>query len=511
MNQILNIFRKDTRRFWPEILLSVAVTAAFVLAYPVEWLPTEGSPHIEQLQALANVLTVLVPVSWWLLIGRVVHAESLVGDRQFWITRPYEWKKLLGAKLLFLVAWLYLPFLVAQSLLLVEAGFHPLSYIPGLLFNLLLTTGILVMPLFAMAAVTANFARLTLTLLGVLIVLLGAAFVSSLGNRYGAHIPSSDRFSLPLVLCLCGAAVLLQYAARRVSQARMLLIAAPVLVAAVAFATSRSQDSQVNRYYPPPASASAAPFQLQLAPDPKRQIADSLMERDTQKFIDVPLVVAGVADGYAIQIDNVRATFSGPNGYSWTSPWEAVHNQRYLPDSGEATLQIRVDRAAYERLKAARAGLHLSFALTRLRAGATTSVVLPTRDIKLPNFGVCSVDPDWAVRSYSVSLDCRSALHQPQLTHLTTLWSDKPCSSSQPGPEHTAVADGWTGDLNPDPAEFGITSVWTPYVYFDTGRVNSSSTQWRFCPGAPFRATQYYLVDRTQMELTIPDFQFPVR
>jgi len=30
----------------------------------------------------------------------VVHAESLVGDRQFWITRPYEWKKLLTAKAL---------------------------------------------------------------------------------------------------------------------------------------------------------------------------------------------------------------------------------------------------------------------------------------------------------------------------------------------------------------------------------------------------------------------------
>jgi len=105
MNQILNIFRKDTRRFWPEIVLSLVITAAFALIYPVQWLPGTGE-RVRELQYLASVFTGLVPVSWWLLIGRVVHAETLVGDRQFWITRPYEWKKLLGAKVLFLLVWL---------------------------------------------------------------------------------------------------------------------------------------------------------------------------------------------------------------------------------------------------------------------------------------------------------------------------------------------------------------------------------------------------------------------
>ena len=73
--------------------------------------------------------------------------------------RPYDWKKLLGAKALFLVAFLYLPLLIAQCLLLFSAGFRPLSFIPGLLFNLLLITGILVLPLMAIASVTATFAR----------------------------------------------------------------------------------------------------------------------------------------------------------------------------------------------------------------------------------------------------------------------------------------------------------------------------------------------------------------
>ena len=83
----------------------------------------------------------LVPVSWWLLISRAVHAEALVGDRQFWITRPYEWKSLLAAKLLFLAIYIYASILLAQCALLRAAGFHPLSYMPGLLYNLLLLTG----------------------------------------------------------------------------------------------------------------------------------------------------------------------------------------------------------------------------------------------------------------------------------------------------------------------------------------------------------------------------------
>jgi hypothetical protein len=37
MNQILHIFKKDTRHFWPEILTSLAITAAFALVYPMRW------------------------------------------------------------------------------------------------------------------------------------------------------------------------------------------------------------------------------------------------------------------------------------------------------------------------------------------------------------------------------------------------------------------------------------------------------------------------------------------
>jgi hypothetical protein len=184
MKQILHIFAKDARRFWAEISLSVAITAAFALFFAQQWVgpdhihPAMGIPGTVGYQFViaGQLLLALVPVSWWLLITRVVHAETLVGDRQFWLTRPYEWPKLLAAKLLFLLAFLYLPIFAAQCAMLAETGFNPFAYIPGLLYNLFLLTVIVVLPLFAMATVTSNFARMTLTLLGAFLGFLALEF-----------------------------------------------------------------------------------------------------------------------------------------------------------------------------------------------------------------------------------------------------------------------------------------------------------------------------------------------
>lgn len=265
MKQVLHIFAKDSRRLWPEILITLAITAAFVWIYPVQWMSGNSSYGFHAVAGsafvvrpiLANSLVVLVPVSWWLLISRAVHAESLVGDRQFWITRPYEWRKLLAAKVLFLLAWVCLPFFIAQCLLLVLAGFHPLFWLGGLLFNLLLVTGILVIPFFALATVTSNFARLILTLLGALVAILAISALASYFDSGSVSTPYGDRISLPLLLSVCGAAIVLQYAARRVWFSRLLLISIPALLTIIGVAMPNS--ALMQRAYPRPADPQDQP------------------------------------------------------------------------------------------------------------------------------------------------------------------------------------------------------------------------------------------------------------
>jgi hypothetical protein len=107
MKQILVIFRKDARHFWAEILISLVLQAAFAVLYPRQWdYPGTGAVSysfaglFSSPDAIANLLMVLIPISWWILLARVVQDERLTGHTQFWITRPYRWPLLLSAKLL---------------------------------------------------------------------------------------------------------------------------------------------------------------------------------------------------------------------------------------------------------------------------------------------------------------------------------------------------------------------------------------------------------------------------
>jgi hypothetical protein len=184
MKQVLAIFRKDARHLWPEILASLAAVGALVLTYPQQWRAGAygnvagtsffGNPA-NPIGFVASCFIFLVPVSWFILVARMVHTERLIGNTQFWLTRPYEWPKFLAAKLLFLVTFVYAPFLGAQCILLAEAGFNPLSYFHGLFFNLIYTSCILILPFLALSVLTPNFGKLTLVLLGVILFIAGVA------------------------------------------------------------------------------------------------------------------------------------------------------------------------------------------------------------------------------------------------------------------------------------------------------------------------------------------------
>src|SRR5262245_4894148 len=103
MHQAIHIFRKDERYLWREICLFAALSALF------------GWRDYVWAEAL-------LPITAVYLIARLIHAEPIPGDTQFWITRPYEWKSLFAAKLLFIVVFINVPVLIARIRLLLHAG-----------------------------------------------------------------------------------------------------------------------------------------------------------------------------------------------------------------------------------------------------------------------------------------------------------------------------------------------------------------------------------------------------
>jgi hypothetical protein len=515
MKQILHIFAKDSRHFWPEILISLALVGALVWIYPSTWLSRStlyavagGAVPSGLLGAgfLTALLEFLIPVSWWLLIARVIHAEALVGHRQFWVTRPYEWKKLLGAKALFLAVFLYLPLLIAQCLLLFRAGFHPLSFVPGLLFNLLLITTVVVLPLLAITTVTATFAGVTLTLLAGLVCFIGYLAIS-LSFSDDASIPYSDHVSIPLTLFLLGTVVVLQYAARRVWVSRLLLVALPVLLVLTGMAVSES--TVMDRDYPRGSAGQEAPIQLTLLRD-ALQPATAYLIRAKQVQVSIPLQVSGVAEGYAVINGPVKVTVDAANGAHWTSPWQARNNQNYLPGTSESSITVLMSRAFFDQVRSTPVTLHFTVALTRAQAGKVRSIPLPAQDFSVPDFGNCSPQAD-LFHSQFFGIACMFALHQPGLTYISTRWADSPCSASQPDLNTGVQGDAWIGSLENSPAEFGIAPIRSPAIVLSNeAKVEGNKSEPRhLCPGTPVTFTQYNLVGRTQYDFTIPDFRLP--
>src|SRR5437773_7825416 len=73
MSQTLHIFRKDIRHHWPEVLVSLLLLAAFVWHEPAEW--SGNFPSFSLLQILFSFVNTLLPLSWCLMIVRLVHEE----------------------------------------------------------------------------------------------------------------------------------------------------------------------------------------------------------------------------------------------------------------------------------------------------------------------------------------------------------------------------------------------------------------------------------------------------
>ena len=154
MRQALHIFKKDVRQLWFEIAIALIVTAAFAFigARRGFWLDDPGANR----SVAWSMVQLILPLAWWILIARVVYGEILPGDRQFWITRPYRWTSLLGAKLLFIGVFVNLPLLAADVIILRAYGFLPGEEIQGLVWKQILCTLVFLLPVAAVCAITTR-------------------------------------------------------------------------------------------------------------------------------------------------------------------------------------------------------------------------------------------------------------------------------------------------------------------------------------------------------------------
>jgi len=520
MKQILAIFLKDVRHLWPEILASLAVVAALVLLYPRGWSSSEimntgriglFARYGGDADVVASILVLLVPVSWFILIARMVHSERLVGNTQFWLTRPYEWPKFLAAKLLFIACFVYAPFVLAQCILLAEGGFHPLAYLHGLFFNLFCVTFILVLPFFALSVATPSFGKLTLVALAFLLAIAGVS-VGYSALPYDITFSGADRLSdflsAAFITCGCAAIVLVQYASRRTRLSWILIGVTGLLMATLTFVDP--DRWLMGHYYPAQASAASAPLQLSLANVAVLRRAYESPETGDVEF-GIPLQVAGIPEGATVEPMAFRASIQASGGAQWQTQWKADNGKHIMREIPITVVYLRMRRSLYDQFKSAPVTLHLALAVDEAKTATTGQLPLRIEDFSIPGVGVCKGP---SPTRYSTSfIHCRAAMRQPPLTYVIGHWTEGDCPA-QPTDDGTVLGAAWVGNLDQNPAEFGITSVWQ-------FPISLSNVMWsrapgtmvvgppHLCPGSTLTFTTYRLASSEQLNVTIPDFQLP--
>lgn len=535
MKQALHIFAKDVRHFWPEVLISLGFLTALVLVCSHLWsLPQStrwGMGEIEMLTLrlglTAQILVAFVIVTWWLLITLVIHADCPVGEAKFWITRPYEWKRLLAAKLCFLAVFIYAPLVLAQMLMLAAAGLNPFASISGMLFNLMLITGIYVLPLTAIAAITSTFFRTTLTLLFVMAGIAPFAvkdifnpgrpmatnlFILLSGTSSLSHLlPTGDQFLLALLsIAACGTAIILLYAFRRPWSARIALLAAPVVVCIAVFTMPThpdlSNEAQLDLHYPPPAAGTMGPVQLSDGRDEHHLLT---VHRDSPFddfiWVSVPLLLSPIQEGTAVNPEDLEVTLTNASGFSWKTKAGGWYPEYFLPASSNRSgswpeqrrgTSFSIPLAVYDNFKSGPITLRLTLPLAELQAAKVTRIPFPVHAVSIPEVGICRA----GTLGYGM-IRCWSAFRQPQLTYVSADWSQVPCPAPQSEMKEVR-GKTWMGYSDAEPADMGIVPIQYSDASFMPDHNNPTGGKY-LCTGTPITFTQYKLVYRTHTSLTL--------
>lgn len=224
MPQALQIFLKDSRQFRYPIVLLLAWTATFAAAstrrWPIDGQDAPGLPLFEM--AVGGLAFYLFPIAWCYLIAQVIHADALADHRQFWLTRPYHRGSLAAAKAMFVLAYLTVPLMLAQAVIVVFSGLPLWPHAAGLIWNQVLLTIALVLPAAAVAAMTSTLSQFVVGALLVPAVLFvsGVRFLQSWGGLGWTRIALAAVAVLGITLTV----LLLQFARRRTSMSKRIAV-----------------------------------------------------------------------------------------------------------------------------------------------------------------------------------------------------------------------------------------------------------------------------------------------
>jgi hypothetical protein len=495
MNQVLNIFRKDVRHLWIEIAASLALTIGFVWFDLREWSESRAMAYGAGAVAyglLSGLVVPLLPISWMLLIVRAVHSESLVGDRQFWVTRPYDWKKLLAAKLLFILTFIILPLFLADVFLLAKAGFSPLSYLGALLWLQLFWTLFLLLPTAALATVTRNIGHMLLALLFILLFGIGMGIISSAIPNSG-YASTTANACLFFVAAAVVAVILLQYSRRKTNLSRRLLFSLGAIIALILIA---APYRTLIAHDFPLAVGSNAPLQLTLLPS---RPPDEAAKIGNSVIVHLPFTYSGMPKDSFVMLKGRMLTLTNAQGAHWDSGWQAS-GLSVFPDQNSLNTDFYMPKEDFDRMKSSPVQAHLLLAFTLFRDHDQKQMIVPSGEFYVPDFGFCTAQSiAWS------PLTCRIPLHTAEYLLISVEEAKTTCP---PGNNELPPDPGSVGRQlleGERPVEPGLTPVQITRVTLSDGSSSSGANR-GICPGTPITLSTPEETGHSRIELQFDNF-----
>lgn len=408
MRQALHIFKKDVRYLrWEIIVLQLVL---------VLWMSTETWHAVSFPDIWAPPL--LLVCMWALFCARLIQAEAIPGDRQFWITRPYDWRSLLAAKMLFIAAFVSAPFLFAEAATLGLTGFSIAKSIPALLCSVAFVTIVPILLFCALASLTRGLVQWTLC------VFLPVGGLTTLNDVVNRNAIGSQWIGYSVMIAVlapvCAAVLLWQYK-RRQTLASGVAMGAGMVAVVLITNDLHSADLQLRLLKP---KVDPSPIQLALHPVSRRapRAPGDLTWTTTHDWVWLafPIDVSGLPEGTDVFSDRVRIDFSDEGSQMRFSHADVAQS---LEHGNQGYRQIvMVDRRFYESAKNRLTRLKFTYDLTLLGNRSSTLLHANDRRVPVPGVGLCSA----LGRGLVESIDCVSALRDPANILTVKLGQEEP-------------------------------------------------------------------------------------
>jgi len=393
MRQALHIFKKDARCLWYEISLVWLFAGVF------------ASLHIHAdyayFSGLSEVVLVIAAV---LLIGRLILAEAITGDRQFWITRPYRWQGLLAAKVLFIIGFVNLPIFVAQVFIVLIDGFPLGSNVPGLLWSQFLLLACVALPFAAIASVSSGIAPFIASQLIVLLV--GAGMLALFTPFATRALGGLDWVRYSIAVVAFGAIALtvlfIQYKTRRTYFTRCVAVGEIALgaLAFIAMPSSFALAVQSGHSKQPSLGSS---IQATFGEVPEHQFSTGQVPHKIAMVF--PILLRGLPEGTDVQGD----VFS----ISLQSPADCGNFSRTPISAGSSIIHVNcfIDTKFFEQQRGTPVTLHASLYFTLFGNRQIQTLPFNSDFLNAPAGLQCAAESG-GVRA-SLDVTCRSALRWP--------------------------------------------------------------------------------------------------